>query len=57
MISHILKTILSFALWLLATVLIKHGSSSAFELGLFLGFMGFAHWIFWPEKKEGVSDE
>lgn len=54
--SYFLKALLSFALWVLATVLIKHGSSSAFDLGLFLGFMGFAHWLFWPASKEVNHD-
>lgn len=49
----ILKILLSLCLFYFGVVLIGHGSSSAFDLGVFLLILGVFHFLFWPPNKKG----
>lgn len=47
----ICMVLVSAALIFLGMVTLRHQSSAAFELGLFLMFAGMFHWVWWPEAE------
>ena len=53
LINYTLKTLLFIALFGSGYLCIAHGSSAAFELGLFLCFMGLLQCFTWEYKREG----